>query len=390
MADSYIVKTGALALPGGMLEGGTLAAQGGIIDYIGTEDAAVLADEDPRFRGRACLDLHDAVLLPGLTEMHIHGAFGHGCETLKGGGELLDLAKALRSRGIGRFVPTMLWDEEAVASLVAAIESSGLSRNIVPGIYLEGPFISPARRGGIGEAQIRRPDPVLLERILAATKGRLALMTVAPELDGIQALYPRLAEAGVSVSLGHSAADASTPLPRAPFSITHLFNAMTGLDHRRGGLANIALSGAARWVELNADGVHVNASAMTVASRCVSRESLILTSDAVVAAGLPHGEYSYFGRKAISDARGVRYADSGTLIGSSRLGMEIVLSYCRATGSPLAAGIAAMSVLPGEALGLRPSEAGGVLELGATDDLFAWDKDFKACRPLRELTGGAS
>jgi N-acetylglucosamine-6-phosphate deacetylase len=385
MGDSYIVKAGSIALPGTMLEGACLAVDGGIVDYVGREDASAVALGNPRFKDCRHIDLRDSVILPGLTEMHIHGAFGLGFESLDGGGELAKLAAKLQSRGIGRFVPTLVWDEGAVVALIDAIESSGLPRSVLPGIYLEGPFIASARRGGIGETQVRKPDLEFLERILSLTRGYLKIMTVAPELDGAPRICARLAEAGVRVSLGHSAADSLSFLPPPPFSITHLFNAMSGFDHRRGGLANIALAGKARWVELNADGVHVSADAMRVASRCVEPGSLILTSDAVVAAGLPFGEFEYFGRKVVSDSEGVRYSDSSILIGSNRLGMEIVLSYCRATGSPLASAIASMSKLPAEVLGLSAPGSRGIIEPGASDDLFVWDRDFTSCKPLRQL-----
>ncbi|MCX7027683.1 MAG: hypothetical protein NT061_09420 [Spirochaetes bacterium] len=390
MADSYILKAGALALPGTMLESGTLGVQRGIIDYVGAKDRNALAAEDPRYRGRRFIDLCDSVVLPRLTEMHIHGAFGIGFEALRGKEELRFLAGALRKRGIGCFLPTILWDETAVTSLVSAIEDSGLPRTVIPGIYLEGPFINPKKRGGIGLEQIHEPDPLFLARILELTKGLLKVMTLAPELEGIEALYPMLREAGVLISLGHSAASGATALPSPSFSVTHLFNAMTGLDHREGGLATVALSGRARWAELNADGIHVNAGAMKVVSQCIPLRSLILTSDAIAAAGLSYGKYSYFGKAVVSDSRGVRYEDLGTLIGSNKLGIEIVLSFSKATGSSLAASIVSMSKTPGEALGLDPAEAGGSIEIGASDDLYAWDRDLKACRSLRELAGGES
>jgi N-acetylglucosamine-6-phosphate deacetylase len=168
-------------------------------------------------------------------------------------------------------------------------------------------------------------------------------------------------------------------LPPPPFSVTHLFNAMSGLDHRGGGLANIALAGLSTWAELNADGIHVNATGMKVASLCLPPSRLILTSDAVISAGLGHGNYRYFGQAVSSDATGVRYEKTGTLIGSSRLGMEIVNSFTQATKVPLFAAVASMSVTPATALGLASSYRRGLSE-GAAADLFIWDKGLTSCR----------
>ena len=204
-------------------------------------------------------------------------------------------------------MPTILWDEKAVSRLIDAIEESRLPQDVIPGIYIEGPFINPERRGGINPPQIAKPDEKLCRKIVETTRGKLKIMALAPELPGVEALYPILREARVLVSLGHSGASAAVALPPPPFSVTHLYNAMSGFDHRGGGLVNIALSGLSTWVELNADGIHVNATSMKVASLCLPPEKLILTSDAVISAGLGYGDYSYFGKAVSSDSTGVRY-----------------------------------------------------------------------------------
>jgi N-acetylglucosamine-6-phosphate deacetylase len=155
---------------------------------------------------------------------------------------------------------------------------------------------------------------------------------------------------------------------------------MSGVDHREGGLANLGLSGRSRWVELNADGIHVNDTAMRIAHSCLPPEKLILTSDAVVSAGLPYGEYLYFGHKVRSDSKGVRYGESGVLIGSSKLGMEIVGSFVRASGAPLWAAVASMSATPSAALGKRARQRPGKIVSGAPAKILVWDKDMTACR----------
>lgn len=386
MHSSFVLSNASLVLPDRVLRQGALLVRDGLIEEIWEgESAGDLAHA----RGEGShalppvLDCQGAYVLPRLVEMHIHGCFGKGFEQLRGGQELIWLARRLRERGVGTFVPTILWDKEAVGRLVKSIEESGLPRSTVPGIHIEGPFVNPAKRGGISLANIGPPDPGLLDEILAVTKGLLKIMTLAPELPGAEALYGRLEAEGVLVSLGHSDARGAVPLPSKAFSCTHLFNAMSGLDHRAGqeGLANLGLSGRSAWVELNADGIHVNKSAMRVARSSVSPGSLILTSDAVVSAGLPFGEYRYFGFTAVSGASGVRYKESGTLIGSSKLGMEIVKSYMEATGAPLYEAVAAMSTNPSRALGLDQGRGGGIVP-GAAAELFVWDKELRACTSI--------
>jgi len=380
MAESYILSGGTCVLSDRLLEGGFLVVRDGIIGEVGHESLSDHLAENPGDRALPVIDCEGSWVLPRLIEMHMHGAFGIGFESLADGGDLLEIARRLEARGVGGFVPTILWDLGSVRRLVAAIESSGLAGTVVPGIYIEGPFVNPERRGGIGLQQIRAPDAGLCGEIIDACRGMLRIMTLAPELAGIEFLYPVLREAGVLVSLGHSGASAGVALPPPPFSVTHLFNAMSGLDHRGGGLANIALAGSSAWAELNADGVHVNASSMKVASLCIPPERLILTSDAVVSAGLGPGSYSYFGKQVRSGPDGVRYKDSGTLIGSSTLGIDIVKSFVAASGASLPSAIASMSRTPSAALGLSASSHGGSIETGAKADLFIWDNSLSSCR----------
>ena len=379
MADNYIIAGATIISSDRLLEGGLVLVKEGRISYIGGESLESYLGTQPADRSLALIDGADSFVAPRLVEMHMHGAFGIGFESVSGGADLVAIASQLEARGIGCFVPTILWDEGAVDRLVAAIEESQLPESVLPGIYIEGPFVNPERRGGIGLGQIAAPDPGLCRKIIAAARGRLKVMALAPELPGIEALYPILEEAGVLVSLGHSGASAGVALPPSRFSVTHLFNAMSGLDHRGGGLANIALAGLPSWTELNADGIHVNPSAMKVASLCIPPERLILTSDAVISAGLPYGDFSYFGKSVTSGPDGARYKESGTLIGSNRLGMEIVKSFAASTGASLPAAIRSMSATPSAALGLTAADSGGILEVGAKADIFIWDSDLSVC-----------
>ena len=384
MADNKILSGGTFVLPDRLLEGGILVVREGMIRHVGGESLEGYLSSNSGDRDLDVVDCGGSFVAPRLVEMHIHGAFGIGFENVRGAEDILEVAKRLEKRGVGCFVPTILWDEEAVGRLVDAIEASRLPTETIPGIYIEGPFIDPKHRGGINLPQIHAPDADLCRKIIDTAKGRLRIMALAPELPGIETLYPILRENGVLVSLGHSGASAGVALPPPPFSVTHLFNAMSGLDHRSGGggLVNIALAGVPSWTELNADGIHVNASSMKAASRCIPPERLILTSDAVVSAGLEYGDYRYFGKSVASGPNGARYSETGTLIGSNKLGMQIVKSFMAATGVPLAPAIASMSRSPGAALGFTTGGQGGSIEAGAKAELFIWDKTLTACRRL--------
>jgi N-acetylglucosamine-6-phosphate deacetylase len=389
-ADTYIIEGADLILPDAIMPHATLAVREGRIAHILAEHelSSPLDLPDPAFERAPLIHAADAFVAPSLVEMHVHGCGRWGFERIAGHEELLDAAGFLEERGVGCFVPTILWDERALSSLVAAILASGLPRGALPGIYLEGPFVNPAKRGGIQPENIRPADPSLARKILDAAQGLLKITTLSPELEGIGPINRIYQGAGVLVSLGHSDATLrSIAIPGHPYSMTHLFNAMRGIDHRDGGLANLAFSQSPDYVEVNGDGIHVNATCLQLSARAIPSDSLILISDAVIGAGLPQGTYRYFEHDVVSTERGVRYADTDVLMGSNRLGMDIVRNFASQAGVPLWQAVRAMSLVPRRALGTAKDF--GSIEIGKFADIFIWDKEMKiATRPSALLDGG--
>jgi len=390
---TYIIEGADLILSDAILPHATLAVRGGRIAHIFADNESSFPTElihsDPSFDGAPLIHAADAFVAPSLVEMHIHGCGRWGFERLSGPEDLVAAATFLETKGVGCCVPTILWDEQAITLLVAAILASGLPRTTVPGIYLEGPFVNLAKRGGIQSESIRLPDPSLAQEILDAAQGLLKIVTLAPELDGVAPLYRIFQDAGVLVSLGHSDATLeSLVIPEHPYSMTHLFNAMRGIDHKEGGLANLAFSLSPDYVELNGDGIHVNETCLRLGARAIPEDSLILISDAVIGAGLPHGTFRYYEHDVVSTERGVRYAETGVLMGSNRLGIDVVRNFASQAGVPLWQAVRAMSLVPRRALGMAKDY--GSIEIGKIADLFIWDKELEiATKPEALLAGEA-
>jgi N-acetylglucosamine-6-phosphate deacetylase len=374
-----LLTGGRIVLPRSILEGGALVLRGGRIE-------AVLEPGERLPPGLPRRDLGRSWLTPGLVEQHIHGcgglAFGSlGSDPSAGAQALARAAAFLRLRGVTTFLPTIIAREEGIADLAAALGELALPRVEVPGIYIEGPFVNPLRRGGIPLDAISDPDSRLLGRIINLARGRLALMTLAPELPGYREILARLEAVGVLPCLGHSDCNIDRiTLPSGRFSITHLFNAMSPISHKQPGLAMLPFLDRRSFVELNADGVHVNEAALRLCASGLEPDRLILTSDAASPAGLPPGNYGEGEDALVSGPEGVRFAGSGILMGSRLLAPDLLRNWLRVTGASVPNAVRMLSLTPAQALGI--DDRRGAIAPGLDAVLVRWKGEFEAVEEM--------
>ncbi len=362
-----LLHNGRFVLPRTVLEGGAIALRGGRIHGI-FERGDRLPSDLPR------RDLGGALVSPGLFEFHIHGVGGLRFDELgsgPAGGDraargldaaveaLLRVREALRGRGVTHFLPTIAYGESSLEALAAAVEASGLSEAELPGIYLEGPFISPRRAGRIPSESIREPDSRELGRIINLARGRLRVMTLAPELPGAREIEARLSAVGVLPSLGHSdcALDRIT-LPEGRFSITHLFNDMSPFSPREEGLAMLPFLDRRPFVELVADGRRVNEAALRICAAAVDPERLMLVSDA--------------GRSVPEPA--------GRPAPPPVVGAELLRNWLKVTGASVPNAVRMLSLTPAQALGM--DDRRGAIAIGLEADLVVWEGEFEAVREI--------
>ena len=237
----------------------------------------------------------------------------------------------------------------------AGTAASGRCRLL--GAHLEGPFLARERRGAHPEQHLAAPSlAALAERIAGFAGGPdadIALVTLAPELEGAAAVITELRNLGVVVSLGHSAADeaqAKDAFEAGVGMLTHSFNAMPGLHHREPGPVAAALLRGTVALGLIADGVHV-APSMAVLLQRLAPEQVVLVSDALAPYGLGEGQHRWDERLLIVADGSCRLAD-GTLAGVTLPLLEGVRRLARWSGDPGTA-IAAATVLPRRVLGDR-------------------------------------
>lgn len=367
------IQNGEVVLPDRSIRRGTVIVEKGRIVYAGK------ARKTPR--GAVEFNAREGYVTPGLIDAHVHGAGLIGWEMCTSEG-LQQFDATMLAHGIVRFVPTMMADEAVIARVADLLESASCADR-VPGVYVEGPFISREKRGGVQEPYIRPVDLKYLERLQKLAVGRIRMMTFAPELEGAGELPAAMRKLGILPCVGHSmasAAQARAVCRRKKVCCTHLFNAMTGLDHHEPGLAAFALNMDGVYVELNADGTHVAPELLQVTYRAKAKDRIVLISDAVPSAGSPAGVYDYMNRRIRNTSRGVYYNDEGTLVGSRILLNQGVKRFMGFTGAPVHEAIAMATLNPAKMLGI--ARRTGSLEPGKLADLAVFSRDFGKTRAV--------
>jgi N-acetylglucosamine-6-phosphate deacetylase len=323
-------------------------------------------------------------LAPGFVDVHVHGWAGHDA---MGPFEDLDgMARALLRRGVTSFLPTGFTTPfpvlhafaDRVRSWIPAAPADGAEPL---GFNLEGPFIAPARKGAHNPAYLATPADVPWSEIEPLLDG-LLLTTIAPEIPGGMDLIIKLREHGVRVSIGHSAADLATALAgydSGGTTTTHLFNAMSGVDHHAPGVAVAALGRDDVYVELIADGEHVDRSLWPIITRTKPVDRLLLVSDAIPMAGTGDGRRTIGGLEIEIHGLRVTLVDGGALAGSV-IALDDAVRNLVASGVPLPAASAAASRNPLAMLGITDR---GRIAVGQRADLVELDDALGVRRVMR-------
>jgi N-acetylglucosamine-6-phosphate deacetylase len=339
-----------------------------------------------------------SILLPGLVDLHCHGAAGGDFPT--GDGQAARTAvDFLHCSGTTTLLASLVTAsrEELLRGLETLRQLA--DEGLIAGIHSEGPFLSRARCGAQDPRYLRAPDVGLLGEMLDAAGGHLRSMTYAPELPGADAVVRMLAENGVTPSLGHTDADARTTAASLAHAaellagsgqdtgsrptVTHLFNGMPPLHHRSPGpvAACLRLAGTGTIaVELIADGVHLDPETVRMVFELVGAENVVLVTDSTAATGLPDGDYE-LGPQSVSVSGAVaRLQSNGSLAGGTATLLDVVLRTIDAGVEPAAAVLSATAV-PAAIAG-QGNEIGS-LRAGLRADVLVVDGNFERLVVMR-------
>jgi N-acetylglucosamine-6-phosphate deacetylase len=249
-------------------------------------------------------DFGESILAPGFIDIHIHGGAGHDVMEDDPSG-LPAVQQMLLKHGVTSFFPTTVtapFDKtlSALDRLATAIEAAEGSPSLgslyaTPrGIHLEGPFISHQCRGVHPSDELRKPTLKTFEQFWQAARGRIRLITIAPELEGASEVMQEAVKRGVTVSLGHSNAslsEAKSGVEAGGTHVTHTFNAMRPLRHRDPGIVGEALTNRKLSADIIADGIHLDPLVVKLFLRAKGPENTVLITDATSATGMPDGIY---------------------------------------------------------------------------------------------------
>ena len=300
-------------------------------------------------------DLGGALVLPGLIDIHTHG--NSGADFSDGDPEgLRRMARFLARNGVTGFAPasmTLPYEvlSRAFASAAALREEAPEDAAHLLGINMEGPFFSEKKKGAQNAAYLREPDFDAFRALYEGCGGLVRIVDIAPELPGAVE-FTRRAAALCTVSVAHT--DASYEQAAAVFEagathLTHLYNAMPGVHHRRPGPIGAASERGQVYAELICDGLHVHESAVRMAFRLFP-DRICLISDALRCCGMPDGEYELGGQSVYLQGGVARLAD-GTIAGSAATLCQC-LRNAIAFGIPREQAILAATRNPARQLGL--------------------------------------
>lgn len=360
-----------------VLDGGWVAASGGLVAEVGNGEPPDAAET---------VDLDGDWLTPGFVDVHVHGGFG---------GDFMSAVDAerrrVREQHLSHGTTAMVASTVSAApeELHQAVRRLAGDAHAAPaagerpaarllGIHLEGPFLSERRRGAHDPAALRPPDLDEFDKLLAEASGKLRTMTLAPELPGALELIEAATAAGVCCCLGHTDADAAqvrAAVQAGARGLTHTFNGMSPLHHRRPGVVGMAMDLDALTCELILDLIHVDPVAARALLHAAGPQRVCLVTDAIAAAGMASGVYELGDQRVtVSEGRAL-VAGTDTLAGSTLTMAEAVANAVDVLGIDVPTAAAMAGIVPARLLAeprlgrIAPAGPADLVRLGSAGRL---------------------
>jgi len=361
---------GEVATPSGELRRGTVVVRGSTIATIDPEGGCPPEAEAIDARGR--------VVSPGFIDVHIHGAAGH--DIMDATPEALAAISGFAAQhGVTGFLPTTVTAGlEATWAAIGAVDElqrAGAPGAAALGVHLEGPYISGERMGAQNPAHVRGAEPSEYVRLFEL--GNIRLISLAPEMPGIERLVRFAVARGAAVAVGHSSATYDQVLAAVGWGLsqaTHTYNAMREMHHREPGATGAVLTCDAIYAQVIVDLVHVHPAMVKLLVRAKGPDRAVLVTDAMRAAGMPDGRYDLGGQETIVKGGEARLP-AGNLAGSTLTMERAVRNVMGAAELTLPQALRLATRNPAASIGLGGRK--GQLAPGYDADIVLLDADLR-------------
>ena len=351
----------------------------------GDRIVGIVPNDEENSPGEVVVDGFGAYAVPGLIDVHFHGALG--LDVCDGGFETVrQIARYEAASGITAICPaTLTLPVDELCDILSNMADFRDAASADPetyadcadlvGINMEGPFISISKKGAQNPDYIIPCDAKIARKFQNAARGLVKFIGLAPECNPDYREYIAEVSAFVNVSLAHTNSDYDTAMDALALGAchaVHLFNAMSGFTHREPGVPGAVADSPCASVEIIADGIHIHPSMVRAAFKFNGTERMILISDSLRAAGMPDGQYELGGQPITKQGRYCRLTD-GTIAGSVSNLMDCLRTAVLEMGIPLTSAVACATSHPARALGILDDY--GTLEAGKYADIVLLDAD---------------
>lgn len=368
-----VIKNVKIFMENKTFEEGEIIIRDGVFEQVLTGSDSTGEDETEVLDGEGCY------AIPGLIDLHFHGCMGDDfCDGTK---EAIGrIAKYEASIGVTAIAPATMTlpaeELQEILRIAAEYKKEASEGADLIGINMEGPFISPAKKGAQDARNIIPCDPGICQRFLDASEGLVKFVGIAPEENDKSLDFIEKMKGKVNISLAHTNADYDTA--KAAFDAganhaVHLYNAMPAFTHRAPGVVGAVSDSEHVMAEIICDGVHIHPSVVRATFKMMGSDRMILISDSMRATGMPDGQYTLGGLDVNVVGNRATLVSDGALAGSATNLMDCMRTAVKKMGIPLETAVACATMNPAKSLG--EYDQYGSITVGKKADVVLLDKD---------------
>lgn len=362
---------------------------GGIVIKNGTIEQVYTEGKRPQTEDEV-LDGKGMYAIPGLIDLHFHGCKGDDfCDGSRDA--IARIAEYEASVGVTAIAPATMTlpveELEQILRVAAEYKKGPHSKKEADfvGINMEGPFISPAKKGAQDERNIIPCDVKVCERFLEVSEGLVKFMGIAPEESENAVSFIEAVKDKVNVSLAHTNADYDTAM--AAFNAgadhaVHLYNAMPAFTHRAPGVIGAVYDSKHVMAEIICDGVHIHPAAVRATFEMMGEDRMILISDSMRAAGMPDGSYTLGGLDVNVVGNRATLASDGAIAGSVTNLMDCMKTAVKTVNIPLETAVACATINPAKSLGIDAEY--GSIRAGKKAHIVLMDQELNVQQVIKD------